>query len=819
MSGTRKRRGTTLVELSLVIAILAMVALPFAAFVSQNLKNTVQSSTQLKEQMVLEQVMQDMEEHLRSATRTPPMDNPPIPNKVVFASRDPQPDPQPASNPPLQPAVVTTHSYTYEYRADKLLFYKNDTVFPDGLEANMITGLTFPTWSLDPTDPPCYITVRIEAHDTSLQRTIYLRNYTSIVGIAAILGVMPPVPGATPTPTIADTTECTATISWTATLTGLPAPATFAPGTPYTATITLTPIAGYTLTGVTANFFTVDWPTGHATNAANSGVVTATFPAIGATQLAIAGTALTLSKAYDGNTTAAVTAGDLIGVVGSEDVTVTAVATYDTAAVGAGKTITVVYTLGGADAGNYVKPENYTETGTITAKAITVTATGPTKVYGTALTTGISATNFTAGATGVGSEVITSVTLTPDAAGLSATTAARAAYVVTPSLATGSGGFLASNYLVTYVAYNGTVSAKPLTIAAPTLTLSKAYDGNTTATVTAVGTLSGVAGGDTVTVSAVATYDTAAVGAGKTITVVYTLGGADAAKYVKPVNYTVSTGVITTKQLTITGTTLTLSKPYDGNTTATVTAGALSGVVSPDVVTVSAVATYDTAAVGAGKPITVVYTLGGADAAKYVKPVNYTVSTGVITRKLLMITAPNLTTSKPYDGTTTAAVTAGVLVGKVGSEDVTVTAVATYDTAAVGAGKPITVVYTLGGAQAGNYIKPVNYTVATGVITLAPINMAAILGVTVPVQGATPVTTITATTQYTGTVTWTPAIPGGDKFKNKTVYTATITLTANIGFTFAGVGVNFFTVYGATSVTNPAGSGTIIVVTAIFSTT
>jgi type II secretory pathway pseudopilin PulG len=373
MSGTRKRRGTTLVELSLVIAILAMVALPFVAFVSQNLKNTVQSSTQLKEQMVLEQVMQDMEEHLRSAIRTPPMDNPPIPNKVVFASRDPQPDPQPASNPPLQPAVVTTHSYTYEYRADEKLFYKNGTVFPDGLEPDTITGLKFPTSNLNPTHPPCYITVRIEAHDTSLQRTIYLRNYTSVVDIAKILGVTAPVPGATPTSAIPATSEYTATeISWSG------SPVTFAAGTPYTATITLTPIAGYTLTGVAANFFTVDGATS-VTNPAGSGttiVVTAVFPAIGATQLAIAGTALTTSKPYDGNATATVTAvGTLSGVVGGDTVTVSAVATYDTAAVGTGKTITVVYSLAGADAAKYVKPVDYTvTTGVITLAPINIAA-------------------------------------------------------------------------------------------------------------------------------------------------------------------------------------------------------------------------------------------------------------------------------------------------------------------------------------------------------------------------------------------------------------------------------------------------------------
>lgn len=102
--------------------------------------------------------------------------------------------------------------------------------------------------------------------------------------------------------------------------------------------------------------------------------------------------------------------------------------------------------------------------------------------------------------------------------------------------------------------YEGTsnvVTATPaaisLTIAAPTLTKTKSYDGDTTAAVTA-GALTGVAAGDTVTVSAVATYDNANVGAGKTITVVYTLGGADAAKYTAPANTVENTGEITAAQ-------------------------------------------------------------------------------------------------------------------------------------------------------------------------------------------------------------------------------------------------------------------------------
>jgi len=438
---------------------------------------------------------------------------------------------------------------------------------------------------------------------------------------AAIAGVTAPVTGATPVSTITDTTEYAATITWNGT------PSTFAASTAYTATITITPKTGYTLTGVAANFFTVAGAT--ATNSINSGVVAAVFSETVSMQLTIATPSLTTSKTYNGDTIAAVTAGALSGVIGGDTVTVSAVATYDTATVGTGKTITVAYTLSGASTGNYTKPVNY-------------------------------------------------------------------------SVAT------------------GVISAVQLTIATPSLTTSKTYNGDTTAAVTA-GALSGVIGGDTVTVSAVATYDTATVGTGKTITVAYTLSGASTGNYTKPVNYSVATGVISAVQLTIANPTLTATKAYDGTTAAAVTAEALTGVVSGDNVTVTAVATYDTATVGTGKTITVVYTLSGASAGNYTKPVNYSVATGVISAVQLTIANPTLTATKAYNGTTAAAVTAGIFSGIISGDTVTVTAVATYDTATTGTGKTITVVYTLSGASAGNYTNPVNYSVATGAITTATI--------------------------------------------------------------------------------------------------
>ena len=136
--------------------------------------------------------------------------------------------------------------------------------------------------------------------------------------------------------------------------------------------------------------------------------------------------------------------------------------------------------------------------------------------------------------------------------------------------------------------------------------------------------------------------------------------------------------------------------------------------------------------------------------------------------------------------------------------------------------------YTLAGVAANFFTvagaTPVTNSANAGVITAVfprtatTISGAAIAGVTAPVSGATPVTTTTAGTGYTGTVTWsviltgTPITPPAT-FAPATTYIATITLTPTSGYTLTGVATNFFTVAGATSVTNPTNSG---VITAVF---
>ena len=95
------------------------------------------------------------------------------------------------------------------------------------------------------------------------------------------------------------------------------------------------------------------------------------------------------------------------------------------------------------------------------------------------------------------------------------------------------------------------------------------------------------------------------------------------------------------------------------------------------------------------------------------------------------------------------------------------------------------------------------------------VNIAAIEGLTAPVNGEIPVDTITETDQYTGSVEWydDEELFDRDTFEAATVYTAFITLTAKPGYTFAGVAEDFFTVAGADTVSNSQHSG---IVTAVF---
>lgn len=389
---------------------------------------------------------------------------------------------------------------------------------------------------------------------------------------------------------------------------------------------------------------------------------------------------------------------------------------------------------GGFSVGNYditYLPYN----GTVTAKPLTITATGPTKTYGTALPAGTSETNFTAGITGVGSEAVNSVTLTPDAAGLSATTAAGVAFVVTPSLATGTGGFLESNYNITYTSYSGIVAKKALAITEPTIA-PKEYNASATAGAVTVGELSGLVSPETLTATAVAAdYSSPNAGSYPSTVVTYTL--ADGTDGGLAANYSLengtATGEITSKPLSVTDPMI-ASKEYNGSSTSgAVTVGTLSGFVGTETVTATAVGTFADANVGTGKSATIVYTL--EDGVNGGLAINYSLANGSgsgdISQKPLTITANGPT--KTY-GTALTAVTSTTNFTAdatgVGSEvvtSVTLTPDAAGLSATTAAGLPYVVTPSqatgTGGFLASNY--NIIYTDYNGTVSKAPMSITA----------------------------------------------------------------------------------------------
>lgn len=155
------------------------------------------------------------------------------------------------------------------------------------------------------------------------------------------------------------------------------------------------------------------------------------------------------------------------------------------------------------------------------------------------------------------------------------------------------------------------------------------------------------------------------------------------------------------------------NKPYDGNTTATVTTwGTLVNVdpLLPNVTlnTGGYTATFDNKNVGTGKTVTVTgLALAGADAANYVL-VTPVVTTANITAIALVVnggTAQN----KVFDGNTTATVdwTGASLTGVIAPDVVNLVTTgytANFVDKNVGVGKNVTVAgLTLSGADAGNY--------------------------------------------------------------------------------------------------------------------
>src|SRR5438067_4996512 len=176
-------------------------------------------------------------------------------------------------------------------------------------------------------------------------------------------------------------------------------------------------------------------------------------------------TAQTNTKTYD-STTSAAAVPVVVGLVGSDTVTGKA-ETYDTANAGVGKTLSVsAYTVNdGNSGGNYTVTTVKDTTGTISAKALTITAQTNIKTYDSTISA--AAVPVVVGL--VGSDTVTGKAETYDTA--NAGVGKTLSFPYSTLNRSNSGG----NYTVTTVAdTTGVISAKALTITAQTN--SKTYD-------------------------------------------------------------------------------------------------------------------------------------------------------------------------------------------------------------------------------------------------------------------------------------------------------------------------------------------------------
>jgi hypothetical protein len=358
------------------------------------------------------------------------------------------------------------------------------------------------------------------------------------------------------------------------------------------------------------------------------------------------------SKTYDGNTTATVQlsddrlAGDsLIDSYGS--------ASFDNKNVGTGKTVSVTgISISGSDAGNYnLANTTATITANITARHLTVTATGVDKTYdGTTTATvtlsddrlaGDAFTDSYSNATFSDKNVSSGKSVTVTGISISGPDAAN--YSANPNTTT-----------------TASISPRKLTVTA--LGVAKVYDGTTVALVTLADDR--VSGDVFTDADASATFSDKNVGPAKIVSVGgITISGIDAGNY-SPINTTATTTAdITPRSLAVTA--IAASRPYDGTTSASVTLN--DNRVPGDTLTDTfAGATFSDRNAGVAKTVTVTgISISGTDAGNYVLGNTTASTTADVTARAIEVTG--VSDSKTYDGTSASSkfpsITVGSLVG------------------------------------------------------------------------------------------------------------------------------------------------------------
>ncbi|MBK7000930.1 MAG: filamentous hemagglutinin N-terminal domain-containing protein [Rhodoferax sp.] len=432
-------------------------------------------------------------------------------------------------------------------------------------------------------------------------------------------------------------------------------------------------------------------------------------------------------KTYDGTvnssalpTSTGLVSGDTITGLGQ---------TYDNRNAGTGKILSAAtgYTINDGNSGsNYTVAIVTSNAGVIAPAPLAITATANTKTYD-----GTTSSSSLPTPTGlVSGDTITGLGQTYDNrnAGTGKTLSVSTGYAI-------NDGNSGNNYTVTTANSSaGIITPAPLAITATANT--KTYDGTTSSS--SLPTSTGLVSGDTIT-GLGQTYDNRNAGTGKTLIVStgYTINDGNAGN-----NYTVTTanssvGIITSAPLTITASDA--SKTFGQTLSFIGNEFSASGLQNGE--TIGSVALSSTGAVAsasvAGGPYPIIPS--NASGGTF-SPSNYSVTyvNGVLTVTPAPLTAVTAaltgTTTKTYDGTTTAALTPAnfLLRGFVNGDAASVTKT-TGDYASKNVGSNLMVSTSLassdfapaGSTQLSNYSLPTSASGPIGSITSAPLTVTA----------------------------------------------------------------------------------------------
>src|SRR5208337_910800 len=418
------------------------------------------------------------------------------------------------------------------------------------------------------------------------------------------------------------------------------------------------------------------------------------------------------NKIYDSTTADPITgSASLSGTVTGDTVTLASgTAAFADPNVGTGKTVTFSgYSISGADAGDYALSQPASSSANITAAGLTITASKQNNTYGFGGTSAALGTSAFTDSGLLGSDSVSSVTLSTNANLSGSSNYNAGTWTITPSAASGSG---LSNYTITYAnAHTGlTVAQKALSITGLSGT-NKVYDSTTADPITGRASLSGTVSGDTVTLaSGTAAFADPNAGTGKTVTFSgYSISGAAAADYALRQPAT-SSANITAAGLTITASNQ--SKTYGfGGTSAALGTSAFtdSGLLGSD--SVSSVTLSTNANLSGSSNYNAGTWTITPSAASGSGLSNYTITyanahTGLtVAQKALSITGLS-GANKVYDSTTADPITASAsLSGAVTGDTVTLASgTAAFADPNVGTGKTVTFSgYSISGADAGDY--------------------------------------------------------------------------------------------------------------------